>query len=147
MIDDPTDQEVHRRPHRIAVAVVLLGAWWVILLAFNLSHLPSGNDRLRVFGGYGAITLLVGFILWRFWQGRPTAWYVIVRAAFPIGAVTIVGPVWLYLFFAYSEVFDSVDEPLPIVAAVDGAVVLAGGIVARTRPARAWCFRARGRGR
>lgn len=144
--DAVTDQAGDRRPRRIAVAVALLAVWWLVLLGLDLSSVDHG---LRGMVGLAAFTVFIGFVLYRFWLGRPTVWYVIVRFALPVGVVTLVGPLWLYLYLKYSDAFAAFDDtkvPPPYVAVVDGTALLAGGIIARTASVRAWCHRARSRG-
>ncbi|MEH1098795.1 hypothetical protein [Micromonospora sp. CPCC 205561] len=152
MTDEPSSPgpltagpEPLRRPASIVGSMLLLAFWWAYLLAVDvalLAEVGGAGNWLALAG----CTVAVVVVLRGLWRGGQTAWRVVHRFAAPVAVTFLAGAASVLLLGPHlGSLVTTPVEPAVVVALAGGALavlaLLAGGLLVRTRSARAWCVR------
>jgi hypothetical protein len=138
-------REPPRRPRSIIASMALLAFWWANTVAVNVALLADvgGVGNWLALAG---CTVAVAAVLRGLWYGGPTAWRVMHWFAAPVAAALLLGIGSLLLTGGAPGTLRPAEiGPSLAAALVCGLLallaLLAGGLLVRTRPARAWCGR------
>ncbi|HEY9411257.1 MAG TPA: hypothetical protein VIP77_16890 [Jiangellaceae bacterium] len=132
-----------RAPGAIKLSVILLAIWWVATLGMLGSERWQGGQGIAdLLGNSGLMagTITVAVILVGLWRGGPLMWWIVARFAVPVGAVVLL--MLLFMRMIVSRVDNEfTSDVVATLSPVIPGLLLIGGLLLYSRPARAWCGR------
>ena len=138
-------REPLRRPSSIVASMVLIGFWWVYMLAVDVALLAEVGGAGNWFA-LACCTVAVAAVLRGLWHGGPTAVRVVRRFAVPVAVAFLAGAGTMLVLGPRLESLVTTPVDAVVVVTMAGGLLavlalLVSGLLVRTGSARAWCGR------